>query len=150
MVITSFSQQAVLNISSSFKDSGYFAYIVANSIGCFHLHEANIEIELKFLIKKKKVFLTENPQIIFTLKDHLILSEAHNAVAVWQSLLHAVRYHNFKGNGLHLNIFASLKWGDTMGEKSSSWSHETHCFWGVITPWLLVWESYSLSEKLWS
>lgn len=82
MVITSFSQQAVLNISSLFKDSGYFAYIVANSIECFHLHEANIEIETTFLIKKKKVLLTENPQIIFTLKDHLILSEAHNAVVV--------------------------------------------------------------------
>lgn len=48
MVITSFSQQAVLNVSSLFKDSSYFAYIVTNSIGCVHLHEENAETELTF------------------------------------------------------------------------------------------------------
>lgn len=48
MVITSSPQQAVLNISSLFKDSSYFAYIVTNSIGCVHLHEENAETEPAF------------------------------------------------------------------------------------------------------
>lgn len=90
MVITSSSQQAVLNISSLFKDSSYFAYIVTNRIGCVHLHEENAETEPTFFYflktKKtrtdwtKKIFLIENAQILSGLKDHLILSEAHSMV----------------------------------------------------------------------
>lgn len=97
MVITSSSQQAVLNISPLRRDSSYFAYIVTNSIGCVPLHEENAEKKAispppppKYPTKqnnikttnqtpenKQAVFLIENPQSLSGLKNQLILSRAH-------------------------------------------------------------------------